>query len=836
MTLIKKSLFFSIFLFLFSAYLHAGEDLYLLKWGDMPSLNGYTDVVPLYKNESWKISVSGDNWQDISIPFYANGIPAFSVKCNFTYDNKNSSDDLYFLSFGIKGIARVYINNTLIHYQPNNYAPFKIKIDKGLLKKENTLKIELKYSGKAEEGFPQFVRQFSEKYALGITRPIYLAKKNQNDIEIVKIMLARQNNEFFAAYSYRLNFNTPIPKFKGKVTVEEELLDQDNKRLSIRLFNVDTTSLKSLISSKSKIPVEALWSVDTPKWVKLKITLKKNYSQFFQSEKSFALRDLSYRDNRILLNGHPFTIKGVNYYETLKRFNNTLEFYNQIKQDLQFIKDSGFNAVRFPHYLPGKFIVQTADSLGLLLFGELPLQRLPKELFLNDNLLENSISTLNQLTEFYNNNPSFAAVGLGTEIPAHSAAAQKFMLILKGIVANKSNCLSYISPIPAKPLPSERLSDFYILDIYYPLSDYKSTLMPFALAGKIGINNPEIIYQWDADVTGQKHLKFLNQEIKAAINRREMNGGFIESFADWEMEYALASTIEQDQPDIFPSGLFKINGEKKAWADDIAAVWQDDAYSGFINYSTDKSTNFFSILLFFTTIFFFAFVRRQYRLRENLKRSIYHPYGFFVDIRERRIIPIFNSILVGLFTTLIIASFMGAYIYYYHDSTWVQEMLSVIFIDKGSFNYYLAVSSSPVETLLIISLLLLTFRFIISLVLKFFGFFSKERFRYRQGVAISFWSAIPFLFMLPVSFAAYHLMQYGAMQLYLLYIFIFFFIWTQFRLINGVRVLFIVKTGKVFIWMIISYMVPFVTFWLLLNPKHFWIEYLKLLFSSRTLF
>ena len=191
---------------------------------------------------------------------------------------------------------------------------------------------------------------------------------------------------------------------------------------------------------------------------------------------------------------------------------------------------------------------------------------------------------------------------------------------------------------------------------------------------------------------------------------------------------------------------------------------------------------------------------------------------------------------MGIFTTLIIASFLGAYIYYYHDSNWVQEMLSVVFIDKSSFNYYLSISSSPVEILLVISVILLTFPFIISLVLKFFGFFSKEHFRYRQGVAISFWSAIPFLFMLPVSFAAYHLMQYEIMQRYLLYIFILFFIWTQFRLINGVRVLFIVKTGKVFTWMFISYFVPLVTFWLVLNPKHFWIEYLKLLFSSRTLF
>ncbi|GEM_PF-1864252 len=820
----------------FTLALHAEENLHLIKWGELPSHDEYIDVTTLYDNPTWQISVSGENWQKVTIPFYVTDIAEFSVKCSFPYNDAEQGNAIYLISYGIKGIARIYLNNTLIHYQPNNYAPFKIKIENGLLKEQNNLKIVIHKPSKADEGFPAFVKQFSEKQALGITRPIFLARKKQNDIHIIRVMLAKQNNDFFAAYSYRLNFNAPIPKFKGKVTVEEELLDQNNKRLSIRLFNMDTTSLKNLISSKVKINEDALWSMDSPKWVKLNITLKKNYSRFFNAQKSFALRDLSYKRNRIFLNDKPIIIKGINYYENLTRFSSANELYKRIKEDFNFIKQAGFNALRLPHYLPGKYIVQTADSLGLLIFSELPIQRLPKELFLNDNLLENSISTLNRLAEFYNNNPSFAAIGLSTEIAAHNASAQKFILILKGIVANKLNCLSYISPIPTKYFPTEKLADFYLLDIYRPLEDYASNIQDYTLAGKIAINNPEVIYKWDNDITGQKHLKFLNLEIKSAVNRANLNGGFIESFSDWKMEYALSTTISSKFPYIFPSGLFSINGKKKAWIDNPNKLWQDNSYGGLLNYSTDKSTNFFSILLFFTTIIFFAFVRRQYRLRENLKRSIYHPYGFFVDIRERRIIPIFNSILVGLFTTLITASFLGAYVYYYHDSYWIQEMLSVIFIDKSSFNYYLSVSSSPWKILLTISLILLAFPFIISLILKFFGFFSRERFRYRQGVAISFWSAIPFLFMLPVSFVAYHLMQYDLAQRYLLYIFIIFFIWTQFRLINGIRVLFIIKTGKVFTWMLISYTIPLVVFWLILNPKHFWIEYLKLLFSSRALF
>ena len=223
-------------------------------------------------------------------------------------------------------------------------------------------------------------------------------------------------------------------------------------------------------------------------------------------------------------------------------------------------------------------------------------------------------------------------------------------------------------------------------------------------------------------------------------------------------------------------------------------------------------------------------------MRENLKRAIYHPYGFFVDIRERRIIPIYNSVLIGLFTTLIIASFIGAYIFFFYNSQWMQEILSVIFINKSYFNYYLSISSSPLNSLLLISSLLLIFPFIISLVLKFFSFFSKENFRYRQGVAISLWSAIPFIFMLPISFFAFHLLQYESIQIYLLYIFMFFLIWTQFRLINGIRVLFIVKTMKVFTWMLLSYIIPITFFWFLINPNHYWIEYLKLLFSAKVIF
>jgi hypothetical protein len=795
-------------------------------------MTDYAEITPLYSDASWEISVSGNNWQKVSLPFFADDIPAITVKCTFA---DTSKQPLYLISYGIKGIAHVYLNNTLIHYQPNNQSPFKIKLKQDLLKQQNELKIIIHRPLKGDDGFPQFVRQFKEKYSLGIIRPIFLAKNKLNDIEIKKIMLAKEKNDFYTVFSYQLNIRSKFPKMGRKVTVEEELLDKNNKRISIRLFSIDTTSIKELISSKAKIPESALWDIQNPQRIKLKITLKKNYSPFFRSEKFFALRDLSYKENRFWLNGKRITIKGVNYYETLYRYQN-IDIHKQVKKDLIFLKNSGFNAIRFPHYIPGKFLVQTADSLGLLLFAELPLQRLPKELFLNDNLLENSILSLDQLANFYNNNPSFAAISLGQEITPQNPAAQKFLLILKGIVSGRTNFLSYMSPIPKMPLPAEKLADFYILDIYRPIASFKGSLLPYALAGKIGFITPGIISKWDKNISSQKHFNFINQEYNYAISHKNLNGGFIESFSDWKMEYPLASTINSEDPFIFPSGFFSINNTIKSWASEISSLLQIKSYTKPLNYPNTQSTNFFSILLFFASIFFFTFVRRHYRLRENLKRSINHSYGFFVDIRERRIIPIFNSILVGIFIALIIAAFIASYVYYYHNSVWMQEIISVFLVKKNYFNTYLSISSSPAKMTLFFSIILIIFPFIVSPVLKFFSFFSRERFRFRQGVAIAFWSAIPFLFMLPVSFAAYHLLKYQNMQVYLLYIFILFFIWTQFRLINGIRVLFIVKMGKVFIWMLVSYLIPLVTLWFLLNPEHFWIEYLKLLFSSSVLF
>ncbi len=835
-----KYLLFSLFIFIipFNTLLSSPileKNVHFFKWGQIPQSTEYKEIIPLYNNPSWEISVSDDEWHPISLPFYITETPSFKVKCTFNYKLAGSETDLFIISYGIKGIAQFYLNGTLIHYQPNNYAPIKIKLNRSMIQSRNELTIIIRNPLKVEEGFPTFVKQFTEKRALGITRPIFIAENKINGIELTKISLIHQNDTFLANYAYLLNFNTAIPKFKGKVTVEEEFSLEDGTTIFKRIFNIDTTSLKSMITGKINVAHNTLWSIDTPKTVILKVTLKKNYSQFFQSSKTFALRSFNYKNNNILLNGKPLIIKGINYHENLFRFKD-VKFYQQIKKDLETIKKLGFNSIRLPHYFPGNYIVQISDSLGLLIFAELPVFRFPKQLFSNDNLLENSILTLNQLSDFFNTNPSFAAIGLGKEVPAHSPAVQKFMLILKGIISNKTNWLSYLSPIPNKPLPPEKLADLYVLDLYKPFTDFKFNSQPFALIGRLGILNPEIIYQWDSNISSQKHYTFLCQEVNTALKQKTLSGGFIESFADWTMEYKLSSTISKDQPDVFPSGIYSIGNKKKSWVDNLENIWELNSFSGFLKDTSSRSTNFFSILLFFSSIVFFSFVRRQYRLRENLKRAIYHPYGFFVDIRERRIIPIFNSVLMGIFTTFIIVSFIGAYIYYYHTSQWMQEILSVVFINKDYFNYYLLISASPLNTLLVISTILLLFPFFISLVLKFFSIFSRENFRYRQGVAISFWSAIPFLFMLPVSFFTYHLLEYDNFQIYLIYIFLIFLIWTQFRLINGIRVLFIVKTMKVFIWISLSYIVPIAIFWVLINPKHYWIEYLKLLFSANALF
>ncbi len=777
----------------------------------------------------WQVRNS-TGWENIDFPFSRTELKEITLRAAFKIPAGQDSLPVVLTAGGISGTLSVYLNGHLIRFHSNSTAPFTVRLPAEELQPKNLLSVVLKRPSDATGGFPQFARIYSEQKYLGLREAIKLYSLRPKLLRNFNLKIETLTSAAELFYSYEIR----LPESKSKYRIEENFLPKGSKRT--RYISGGTKRIEGRLTVKK----EYLWSPDNPVLTRTHIKIFDKNSLLLEENFPFGLRTLELKSGSIRINGVPTPVKGINYHNDAQRLEGG-SYKKIIRSDFKTIKEMGFNAVRLPRYLPDQTMLQMADSIGLLLFGELPILRYPPPLFFNDDLLEHSKMALSNLAALSTSHPSITAIGLGQEISLRDAATQKFMFILKDIVNIKLKILTYVSPFPAEALPIEKIADFYLLDIYRPLQRYAieniKNQKGFLLAGKIGCIRNEPAAKWDTDPVSQERVKFFKHEFDALFNTFHLNGGFVESYMDWHLARANHYSVQNaDSADIYHSGLLDRNRHAKHWLFDFNPLWNSGSTHLLNSAPHQKHSNFFSILIIFSTIFFFAVYRRMPRLNENMRKAMRHPYGFFVDMRERRIIPLFNSFWVGGYAALLLSSIFSSILYFHHDSFILQEFSAILLGPVGLYKSFLQVSSSPLYLTLILFSMLLLYPIIVSFILKIAAVLSGLRIRLRQAMAIGLWSGVPLLFLLPVSLFSFQILAFESWNLYLFILILLFVVWAHFRIINGIRVLFITKVSKVLVAILLSYTIPFIIFWAVFKPTAYWLDYLSLLVRSGSLF
>ncbi|MEJ2542774.1 MAG: glycoside hydrolase family 2 TIM barrel-domain containing protein [Calditrichaceae bacterium] len=786
--------------------------------------------------KSWQVFKNG-KWENISIPFFCTGCPYLNLKTSFNIDSASIGKKIYIEFQGTGGSAEVYLNQKLLQFIPNAQIPVKIAIVNDLLlyEQKNEITINFRIPKSINEGYPVFTHLYTEPYYLGIINPIKIGIEPDFFIENLTYQVNKVDEICEINYAYDLNIPQKLIDQVIPASIDYSILGSQGKLYHRRINTIKAAS--STIEGLLKISKTELWQPDNPINSYLIYTIARNNRILFKDTLAFAFRTSSSNKKQFFLNGDRIIIKGINYYQNYLNFMGK-DYRKIIHKDLKNIKNLGFNAVRFPDYFPDEDIIFMADSIGLLLFPELPIRRYPVSLFQSDNLLENTKRSIKEISNFIYKHPAFYALGLGQEIPLYHGSVQKFYLIINGYSKSITLLPTYLSPILSNVSYRERFADFYILDIYRPLHSIqnKNYLSPYSLAGKVAIIRDSEAKKWDTEPSNLKRAIFLTQEIQSLFKDFGFKGGFIESYQDWYSIVPTNLTTKQDNPLIMPNGIMQNNSEPKPWLNTIDNIWELFNKMTIGEHSTKTATNFFSILMLFASLIFLAIYRKQSRLRDNLKRAVRHPYGFFVDLRERRIIPLFNSFLVGAFAALILAVYLGSFFYYYRDSFWIQEIFCLFLKPFNLYKDYLEYVSSPVKITLVFFILLFLYPILVSIILYLINIFNVRKIRYRQGLAIALWSGVPLFFLLPISLIGYHLLYYLKDQIILFIIMGVFIIWSHLRIVNGIRVLFITKSAKIFTILLLSYIVPILIFWAVFRPESHWYDYFILLLNTKSLF
>lgn len=367
-------------------------------------------------------------WQKVSLPHSFNATDAVDpdvhyyqgpgwYRTNLEIENPyaNGRTLLHFEGAGQK--TQVYIHTTKIAEHVGGYDEWTADITDAVAAFKNS---------------PLFKTQFKGKV------PIIIRCDNSRDLEMMPSSLS-DFNVYGGIYRYlNLVYNPQLAVDKvfahttvdakgalGKLSVKARFLNQDNlKEAAVKIDLVDpkgktvfttnknVTSFNSdelLVETNVKSP--KLWSIETPQQYEVRLSVTAN-GQTYSTTQKIGFRHFEFvKKGPFTLNGKRVLLRGTHRHEDHAGVAAAMT-EEMMVTEMKMMKEMGVNFIRLGHYQQSRIILDLCDSLGIVVWEEIPWCRggLGGAVY-----QEQGKRMLTNMIEQHYNHPSIIIWGLGNE-------------------------------------------------------------------------------------------------------------------------------------------------------------------------------------------------------------------------------------------------------------------------------------------------------------------------------------------------------------------------------------------------------------------------------------
>ncbi|MEP6611048.1 MAG: glycoside hydrolase family 2 TIM barrel-domain containing protein [Mucilaginibacter sp.] len=353
--------------------------------------HGYTD--------KYTLDVPGDwNHQKPEFLYYEGTV---WYKKSFDY-NKNSVGNRFFIYFGaVNYRADVYLNGKKLGMHKGGFTPFNFEIPSALLKeKGNYLVVKVDNKRYADE-VPTLNTDWWN-YG-GITRDVKLLELPVNFIQDYVIQLKKPVPG--SAPSAMPDVEGWIQLSRSPSPGETLTVEIPELKLKKRL-----TATGVVIPVQFKLPKVQLWSPENPKLYRVIIK-----SASDQTEEKIGFRTIEAFGKQVLLNGKPLFMRGICVHAEISEDERRAVGYDDARELLGKARELGCNMVRLAHYPHDEAMTRTADSLGVLVWSEIPVYWTID--FGNKTVLAKAKAQLHEMINRDHNRASIIIWSVGNETP-----------------------------------------------------------------------------------------------------------------------------------------------------------------------------------------------------------------------------------------------------------------------------------------------------------------------------------------------------------------------------------------------------------------------------------
>jgi beta-galactosidase len=196
----------------------------------------------------------------------------------------------------------------------------------------------------------------------------------------------------------------------SKAHLKFEVISPDKKILFTSEQDIDSFSgEKSLFAGSVKKPL--LWSPSQPNLYSASVTITSESGTQTVTEK-FGFRNFEFVDNGpFKLNGTRLLLRGTHRHEDHAGVAQAMT-ESMIRTEMLMMKDMGVNFIRLGHYQQSRIVLELCDSLGILVWEEIPWCRggLGGDLY-----KQQARDMLSDMIQQHRNHPSVIIWGLGNE-------------------------------------------------------------------------------------------------------------------------------------------------------------------------------------------------------------------------------------------------------------------------------------------------------------------------------------------------------------------------------------------------------------------------------------
>lgn len=326
----------------------------------------------------------------------------------------SEDEDIYIYFGAVNYEAHVYLNGKKLGMHKGGFTPFNFIIPKDLLKiKDNYLVVRVD-----NKRYPDEIPTVNTDWWNfgGITRDVKLVISPNKFIQQYHIQLD-QNQDMVQAQKKNkyeisgwIKMNAPSDGEKIHLSIPELKFEKEFQAVG------DTVKIGFQISKLK------LWSTTNPKLYDVILSFKNN-----NIADKIGFRKIEVLGDKIYLNGHPIFLRGICLHEEIpeevRRANSRKDAVKQFER----VKELHANMARLAHYPHNEYMPRVADSLGILLWTEIPVYWTID--FGNPDVLKKAQAQLKEMISRDRNRASVIIWSVGNETPV-SDTRTEFMKTL----------------------------------------------------------------------------------------------------------------------------------------------------------------------------------------------------------------------------------------------------------------------------------------------------------------------------------------------------------------------------------------------------------------------